>query len=171
MKTGDVALMRRCYYTADPEEEKSLQAIVESLAMKVRFQEACAKRFGAEAGDRVAPEFNLEVPTDAREEIDGDRARLYNVGGSKPTTLRRVNGEWRFTYGSLVDNNFRDLPPMRPSKLAAVFQGGIDMYKTLCDDVAAGKFESVEDAMSALRERRAEYGKKIDEIVGRKKQQ
>jgi hypothetical protein len=167
MKTGDAALLKRCYYSAAPEEQKTLDTIAESWAMRVRFQDACVKRFGDEAGERVAPEFNLQIPPDAREEIEGDRGTIYNIGGSKPTMLRRVNGEWRFTYGSLVDNNFRDLPTLAPAKLAAVFQMSTDMYKSLCDEVAAGKFEHVEDAMNALRERRGELGKKIQEITGK----
>jgi hypothetical protein len=167
MKAGDAALLKRCYYTADASEQKTIDAIADSFAVQVRFQEACAKRFGEEAGERVAPGFNLRIPPDAREEIDGERGTLYNIGGPRPTTLRRVNGEWRFTYGSLVDNNFRDLPPLPPAKLAAVFQSGIDMYQSLCDDVAAGKFERVEDAMNALGARRQDRGKKIQEIIGK----
>src|SRR5689334_1799593 len=55
MKAGDVALLKRCYYSAVPDEQKTLDTIAESWAMQVRFQEACAKRFGEEAGERVAP--------------------------------------------------------------------------------------------------------------------
>jgi hypothetical protein len=167
MKTGDAALMKRCYYTADPEEQKALDTISDSFAIQVRFQEACAKRFGEDAGERVAPGFNLQIPPEAREEIEGDRATLYNIGGPRPTTLRRINGEWRFTYRSLVDNNFRDLPPLPPAKLVAVFQTGIDMYQSLCDDVAAGKFERVEDAMGALRTQQRDRRIRIQEIIGK----
>ena len=165
LQTGDVALMKRCYYTTDADEQKALDAIFDTSAGQVQFQQACAKRFGEDNGERVAPGFNLQVPPDAREEINGDRAKLYNIGGSTPTTLRRINGDWRFTYASMVDNNFRDLPPMAPAKLAQVFQISSAMYKSLCNDVAAGKFEHVEDAMNALRTRRQETWQKMQKIV------
>lgn len=166
LKSGDAALLKRCYHTTNADEEKAIDVIMDSSASQVRFQEACAKKFGEDAADRVAPGFNLNVPADAREEIEGDRAKLYNIGGAKPTTLRRVNGEWKFTYASLVDNNFRDLPPMAPTKLAQVFQTGVEMYKGLIAEVGAGKFAAVEDAMRALQTRQQERWTKIQQIIG-----
>ena len=161
MARGDAAVLKRCYYTADADEQAAIDMIMDSMAMQKQFERACAARWDAEAGERVAPEFNYQIPADAREEINGDSGVLYNIGGSRPTRLRRVNGEWRFTYASLVDNNFRDLPPMPPKRLASVFKLSVDLYRGLSDDVAAGKFGHVEDAMAAQRERREEVVKKI----------
>ena len=56
---------------------------------------------------------------------------------------------------------------MPPAKLVEVFQANIDMHKTLCDDVAARKFERIEDAMNALRTRQQDRGKAIREIIGK----
>jgi hypothetical protein len=166
LKAGDAATLKRCYYTPDAQEQKAIDTIVSSFAIQVRFQDVCAQRFGNEAAERVAPGFNLRVPANAREEIEGDHATLFNVGGPTPTTLQRVNGEWRFTYASLVDNNFRDLPRLPADKLVAVFQTGIDMYQSLCDDVAGGRFERMDDAIDALRARKHDRGKKIQQIIG-----
>ena len=41
------------------------------------------------------------------------------------------------------------------------------MYQSLCDDVAAGKFERIEDAMSAQRTQQQERWTKIQEIIGK----
>ena len=162
---GDAATMKRCYHTDNPHERKALEAMVDGLAAQVRFQQVCAKQFGEDSAQRVAPAFNTEIPADAREQIDGDRATLHNIGGSRPTTLRRVNGEWKFTYASVVENNFRDLPPMPPPRLAKIFDASRQMYDALSEEVAAGKFEFIEDAMNALSQRRKELQKTIDKVI------
>lgn len=162
---GDAPLLKSLYYTADPAEQKTIDVIMDQWASMVRFQEACAVRFGQEASQRVAPGFNLFIPPEAREQINGENGTLYHVGGPQPTTLRRIEGQWKFTYASLVDNNFRDLPPMPPESLAEIFQLNLDLYQQITKDVANGKFARIEDAVRALRDRRQALAGQIDQIV------
>jgi hypothetical protein len=165
LKAGDAAAMKRCYYTADAAEQEAIDAIMNCFAAKAQFQQTCIDRFGPAAGEAADPGFNLTIGDKVRQEIHGEQATLYNIGGPKPTTLRNVNGEWRFTYASLVENNFRDLPAMPPQKLVEVFKPTTDIYNTTADEVKAGKYQGIKEAMAKLNERRREEHKKLREMI------
>ena len=163
---GDAELLKRCYYTTDANEQAALDTILQAWALRSRFQQGCIKRWGEEAGRRVSPGFNLAVPPEAREEITGETATLHNIGGARPTELRRIEGQWRMTYGSLVANNFRDLPKLLPQQLKAVFQLQVDLYQDLCDRVSVGKFATIDDAAAAQQRGQRDAMERMREIIG-----
>jgi hypothetical protein len=167
LAAGDAELLRHCYYTADPDEQQAIDAIVDTWAAQARFHRVCTARFGADAGGRADPGFNLHVPPDAREQIDGNTATLHNVGGAVPARLERIDGRWRFTYGSLVENNFRDLPRLAPADLVQVFRALVTPYAETADEVQAGTHERIEAALNVQDERRRQAYESIQHIIRR----
>ena len=163
---GDASTLKKCYYTVDPAEQKAIDTIMDEWAFMAEFRRACAAKFGEAAAGLADPRFNLNIPDSAREEIKGDQAMLYNIGGAKPHALQRINGDWRFSYASLVENNFRDLPPLTPQKLTQVFESGVSMYKSLIEEVNGGKYPRIEEAMQALNSAQQKRGAEIKRIIG-----
>jgi hypothetical protein len=155
------ASSKRCYLLRRPRgAENARRDRRESWAVQVRFpggrarQALRAKRPGN--ASRRASLFKSH-PTRARR----SRATAGRSTTSAAPSRRRCaacNGEWRFTYGSLVDNNFRDLPPLPPAKLAAVFQMSTDMYKSLARRGRSGKIRARRRRDERAARRRGDWG-------------
>jgi hypothetical protein len=166
---GDAKLFRECYGTDKRDESAAITSIGESFAAMSALKNACVDKFGAEQAKRIGLGLTTNIPDDAYEEISGDSATIHNVGGAKPQELRRMNGEWKLTYDSLVSNNFRDLPRLAPDVLAQLFQISRQMYESLSSDVSAGKFASAAEVNTELASRRQTMGEQMHELITKSK--
>ncbi len=154
LAAGDARALQHCYYTNSKAEQKAIDTIMAHWALVAQFDHACAAKFGEDAAKPITSGFNLSVRADAEVWTEGNNAVIYNIGGPTPTRLWRIDGEWRFTYDSLVNNNFRDLPPMPPERLARIFELSSRLDQSLLADLNAGKFATASDARQALIEGR-----------------
>jgi hypothetical protein len=169
IKAGDADAFVQCYACDNEDQLKAVKSIAQSFAAMIRFREACLDKFGADQTRRVRLGLTTTIPEDAYEEVSGDTAKIYNVGGAKPLELKRVDGQWKMTYASLVDNNFRDLPKLDPKVMASLFEISTATYKGLAEDTKAGKFNSAIEANDTLRERRNEMGAKMQAVIKEQK--
>ena len=170
IKTGDADAFARCYICDNEDQTKAVKSIARSFAAMIRLREACIDKFGPDQAKRVRLGLTVSIPEDAYDQVSGDTAKIYNVGGAKPLELKRVDGQWKMTYASLVDNNFRDLPKLEPNVIASVFEISTATYKSLADDTKAGKFNSATEANDALSDRRNEMAAKIQSLIKTQKE-
>ena len=166
---GDAKLFRECYATDKRDESAAITSIGESFAAMSALKTACVDKFGAEQAKRIGLGLTTKIPDDAYEEISGESATIHNVGGAKPQELRRVNGEWKLTYDSLVSNNFRDLPRLSPDVLAQLFQISRQTYESLASDVSAGKFAGAAEVNTELASRRTAMREQMNQLIARSK--
>jgi hypothetical protein len=167
---GDAVAFFQCYVCDSVDQAKAVKSIGQSFAAMIAFRQACIDKFGADQAKRVRLGITTSIPEDAYEEINGDKATIHNVGGTKPLELNRVDGKWKLTYASLVENNFRDLPKLDPKVMAGVFEISTATYKGLADDTKAGKFKTAAEASDALRQHRNEIGEKVHALIAEQKE-
>lgn len=119
---------------------------LESAAVK-QFGEAGRRVTGYPDGSAKAVENQLEIKE------DGDRATASMRDAVLPLRLRRIEGRWRVDISENAgDARFRRaLESMVPAAEVAE-----DMAK----EIAAGKYQTVEEARAALRERRSAQSRK-----------
>jgi hypothetical protein len=161
--TGDVDGAKAAAMTSSPDEEKSLEMIVQLRGAQKKMVDAAVAKFGDEGkslyqqggrgggggGNAPAPATSVEEIAkridDADVKTEGDTATVTPKEG-RPTHLKKSGSDWKV-----------DMSQMEGLTRLAQNPDMVDtmqkMYTELASDIDAGKYKSVDEARTAMREK------------------
>jgi hypothetical protein len=150
LETGDREKVLMVLYSGNALEKKIAAATADLAAANGAVRDAAIKAYGEEAAKKFVA-GSLSEASDridsAAEKIDGDRATVNTAeDDAEPLTLIRVDGKWVIPLTSVatgvaqtdVDRNLEDV------------QAQIHLLRSVGDQIAQGKFKTVEEARAAL---------------------
>lgn len=150
LETGDGGKVLLVLHAANATETKIAAATADLAAANGAVRNAAIKAYGEEAAKKFVA-GSLSEASDrldsAAEKIDGDRATVNTAeDDAEPLTLIRVDGKWVIPLTSVatgvaqtdVDRNLQDV------------EAQIHLLRSVGDQIAQGKFKTVEEARAAL---------------------
>lgn len=159
---GDVEQARKCVEAKDPADQAQFAAGVKYTIAMQKLKKAINQKFGENA-DKAFAELFTEAPADffdqvigypdtISETITGDKADVKV--GSMEMAFEKVEGEWKISAsGNRAPNEIVKAEATRN------FIAPVKAMNALSAEIAAGKFQDVDNAKAAFKQRLAKVNK------------
>ncbi|HZN68676.1 MAG TPA: hypothetical protein VFB66_25575 [Tepidisphaeraceae bacterium] len=162
-EANDPKLLRPWIWTANDLEAEAADVWARSMTGQQRLKKAVYERFGAEGlermdfgsknprpprTDRAKAETELDaVLKDAVVKVDGDKATVtHPKQPGEAVELRKTDEGWKVTFASTL----RESRPERLKEYIRLNKRWGPSFHDTAEEVAAGKFESVEEVNQSL---------------------
>jgi hypothetical protein len=149
MEKGSPEEIGKLLHTEKPIEKRVADSMIEMASVISTLRQTSIKRFGQEA----ETEFK-EDPTridKASETVEGDMARVSypDTPVAAAIVLKQVDGQWVLPVSELV----RDVPQEYLEELLVQRQVEIRLIREISEELAQGKYNSVQETMDSLQGR------------------
>jgi len=160
---GDVEAAKAAAITNSPDEEKSLEMIVQLRGAQKKMVDAAVAKFGDEGkslyqqggrgggggGNAPAPATSAEEIAkridDADVKTEGDTATVTPKEG-RPTHVKKAGSDWKVDMSQMEGLTRMAQNPQMVDTIQK-------MYVEFANDIDAGKYKSVDEARTAMREK------------------
>jgi len=166
---GDRTMFRKVIATTNPSEEKVVDAAANQAEATVKFQHALMAKFPPPGVSDPAAKAQADLrdqlaSIDAFDEIiTGDTAVVRPKDApadSQGLTFKRINGKWMLPFEILS----KGAPQDQLEKSVPLIDAQTQIYSSAADDVAAGKYKSIQDFQTDIH---ARMQKAMEEQIAR----
>ena len=160
LESGDTAAVKGAILSS-PDQQQLVDTIVSLLAGAQKLQKNVVDRFGDEGRTLFqSPQGGMQMPdlAEFQKEVDKLQVRttgpetvvLVMPGEDEPLPMRQVEGQWKFDLAGLPQQN-PQAAAMLPM-VAMMMQPIAEGLNQLGDDVAAGKYETLDQVKAAMQQ-------------------